>query len=174
MATVLTVSLCFTALTTHRGAEQCGEVYGSILLLVLLYGIFRNVDMMFTFRRWKWLLGFVKYLEDLITRYREWATLGEDGHCFCRTWYLGRSRINHRQSRKFCDFENNEDYSVSANALSAPASVARGRSHWKEPGALQSSLSLTITLTFWTCDIETDYHMRISIPWHLHPNKPWQ
>ena len=51
MATVLTVSLCFTALTTHKGTEQCGEVYGSILLLVLLYGIFRNVDMMFTFRR---------------------------------------------------------------------------------------------------------------------------
>ena len=141
---------------------------------VLLYGIIRNVDMMFTFRRWKWLLGFVKYPEDLITRYREWATLGEDGHCFCRTWYLGRSRINHRQSRKFCDFEDHEDNSVSANALSAQASVARGRSHWKEPGALQSSLSLTITLTFWTCDIETDCHMRISIPWHWHPNKPWQ
>ena len=45
----------------------------------------RNVDMMFTFRRWKWLLGFVKYLEDLITQYRGWATQGEDGHCFCRT-----------------------------------------------------------------------------------------
>ena len=71
-------------------------------------------------------------------------------------------------------FQDHEDDSVSANALSAQASVARGRSHWKEPGALQSSLSLTITLTFWTCDIETDYHMRISIPWHLHPNKPWQ
>ena len=154
MATVLTVSLYFTARTTHKGAEQCGEVYGSILLLVLLYGIFRNVDMMFTFRRWKWLLGFVKYLEDLITQYRGWATQGEDGHCFCRTRYLRRSRINHRQSvaqilwfwrswRQFCF----------SKRLVSPG-VRRQRSQSLERARCSSFLTIT------------NNHINILILWH--------
>ena len=156
MATVPTVSLRFTVLTTHKGTEQCGEVYCSILLLVLLCGIVRNVDMMFTFRRWKWLRGFVKSLEDLITQYRGWATQGEDGHCFCRTRYLRRSRINHRQSvaqilwfwrswRQFCF----------SKRLVSPG-VRRQRSQSLERARCSSVLTIIIT----------NNHINILNLWH--------
>ena len=39
MTTVLTVSLCFTALTTHKGAEQCGKLSRSILLSPVVWHI---------------------------------------------------------------------------------------------------------------------------------------